>query len=266
VIRPPAALVSAVAVCAIVACSASARAQGSYRSTPTGGRSALMGSTGIALARDGTAPFLNPSTIARIDDTSIAFSVNFYSFSSTRFTNFNQPGDVDRARFGSPDFPNTTLQQTHFDSLPSTLCLFLTLRGFGETEPKETPTSAPPGKRRGREKLAACLGNLERQELSVSAASYRGTSAGAHGAQAQSITRKWNRFHAGPTFSSYLTDDIAFSSTRPTPRAGRPRAPRTTTPGAPSRRRSTRPPTRTRSTSARSSASRTTWTATTRSV
>ena len=33
----------------------SASAQGNYRSTPTGGRSALMGDTGVALARDGSA-------------------------------------------------------------------------------------------------------------------------------------------------------------------------------------------------------------------
>jgi hypothetical protein len=37
-------------------------AQGNDLSAPTGGRSALMGNTGVALARDGAAPFYNPAT------------------------------------------------------------------------------------------------------------------------------------------------------------------------------------------------------------
>jgi hypothetical protein len=188
-----------------------ARAQGNYRATPIGGRSALMGGTGIALARDGSAPFLNPATIADIGDTSVAFSVNFYSFSNTRFTDFHQPGAVDHGAFGNLELPGASLQQSRFDSLPSTLCLFLTVRGWTEEEREIAAErgEAPTKGRKGRQKLAACLGNLERQQLDADAVAYRGDSNGFSANQAQSLHRTWNRFYAGPTFSAYLTDQLA---------------------------------------------------------
>src|SRR5882757_4888805 len=75
-------------------------AQGNDQFAPTGGRSTLMGNTGVALARDGSAPFYNPATIVRISDERLAFSVNFYSLELMHFSNFHEPGPVDRAVFG----------------------------------------------------------------------------------------------------------------------------------------------------------------------
>src|SRR5580698_1907633 len=77
-----------------------ARAQGNDRSAPTGGRSALMGNTGVALARDGAAPFINPATIVGIDDQRLAFSVNFFTYSLRRVSDWSEPGTVD-SRFGA---------------------------------------------------------------------------------------------------------------------------------------------------------------------
>ena len=200
-------LAAALAVAGIAACEGEARAQGSYRSTPIGGRSALMGSTGIALARDGSAPFLNPATIASISDTSLAFSVNFYSYATTRLTDFHQPGEVDRARFGDLALSGTTLQESRFEALPSTLCLFFAVAGWGGED--GAPAASGDGHRKGRQKLAVCLGNLERQEVNLTALSYTGSSAGRQADQAQSFQRKWNRLYVGPTMSVYLTDDLA---------------------------------------------------------
>ena len=70
-----------------------------------------MGGTGVALGRDAAAPFLNPATVARIDDTGVAFSSNFYSFTSTQFTGFHQPGPVDTAQFGALKLPQTDLSR-----------------------------------------------------------------------------------------------------------------------------------------------------------
>src|SRR5215471_8877450 len=81
--------------CALLFFSATARAQGNYKSTPTGGRSALLGDTGIALGSDGSSPFLNPATIVRIHDANLAFSVSFFSLGVTSFSAFHQPGAVD---------------------------------------------------------------------------------------------------------------------------------------------------------------------------
>src|SRR5450432_3449387 len=77
-----------------------AGAQGNDRSSPTGGRSSLMGNTGVALARDGSAPFINPATIVVIDNQRLAFSVNFFTYSIRHFIHWNQPGPVEAAKFG----------------------------------------------------------------------------------------------------------------------------------------------------------------------
>src|SRR5688572_27991692 len=84
-------------------------AQGNDLSSPTGGRSALMGNTGVALGRDGSAPFHNPATIVRIRDERLAFSVNFYSLALTDFDGWHQPGEVDEAQFGAGRLSGTSL-------------------------------------------------------------------------------------------------------------------------------------------------------------
>ncbi|MEI9952284.1 MAG: hypothetical protein WDO74_25670 [Pseudomonadota bacterium] len=76
-----------------------ARAQANDRSSPLGGRSALMGNTGVALGRDGAAPFLNPATVVGIDDRRLAFSVNFLALQVNHFKDWHQPDGVD-PRFG----------------------------------------------------------------------------------------------------------------------------------------------------------------------
>jgi hypothetical protein len=186
--------------------SAAVHAQANYRSAPTGGRSALMGGTGIALARDGAAPFLNPATIVRIDDSGVAFSVNFYTIQTTRLTGFHQPGPVDASRYGALSLPDTSLDNSRLDALPSTLCLFLTIGNWGDNAPIEA--EAHPH-RKGHRKLAACLGSLERQAFGATAESYSGDSAGLHASQAQSIERSWNRIYVGPSYSVYASDDVA---------------------------------------------------------
>ncbi|MGO8997193.1 MAG: hypothetical protein ACLQVI_28080, partial [Polyangiaceae bacterium] len=132
-----------------------ARAQGNDRSAPIGGRSALMGNTGVALAEDGAAPFLNPATIVRINDQALAFSVNFFTFSATNFTNWHQPAPADPSQFGSVALSNTSINTNGFNVLPSTLCLFFTVAGI-------TAEGEPDGVlHRGRQKLAVCVGSLE---------------------------------------------------------------------------------------------------------
>ena len=187
---------------ASLAASADARAQANYRSSPSGGRSALMGGTGLALARDGSAPFLNPATIVNVGDSGLAFSVNFYSYSSTRLSGFHQPDGIDRGRFGDLSLPDTSLQQSRLEALPSTLCLFLEAPNVGGKK-------HDPRYRKGSQRLAACLGSAEHQEIAIAAARYTGAAGGLQSDQAAALTRRWNRFHAGPTYSVYVTEDVA---------------------------------------------------------
>ena len=193
----------------LLASGGEARAQANPRSAPIGGRSALMGGTGVALARDGSAPFLNPATILNISDSGLAFSVNFYTFQATDLGSFHQPGAVDASRYGALSLPGASLDSSRADALPSTLCLFLTIGHWGDNVEQPEPET---GHRKGRRKLAACFGSLERQAFSATATGYAGDSGPVHATQAVSIQRSWNRIYVGPSYSVYVTDDVAIGA------------------------------------------------------
>ena len=185
-----------------------AKAQGNFRAAPTGGRSTLMGGTGVALARDGSAPFLNPATIIHIDDSGVAFSVNFYTLQWTTLNGFHQPGAVD-PRYGQLALPDNTLSSSRADALPSTLCLFLTIGKWGDNRALGDQT---PAHRKGRSKLAACLGSLEKTDFNATAVGYSGRSGNLSAHQATSIQRFWNRIYVGPSYSYYISDRVALGA------------------------------------------------------
>ncbi len=170
-------------------------AQGNSRTAPLGGRSALMGGTGIAAGRDGAAPFLNPATIANVDDTGFAFSANFLQVRSMSVPTFHRPGAVDSS-FGDLVLDKTSLTTTEVDLLPSTLCLFVNLSG--------KTTQGSPGHR-----LSFCFGTLERDNQSKLAIGYRGGSSEVRVDQGQSFLRRWSRFSIGPAYSVNITDELA---------------------------------------------------------
>ncbi len=179
---------------------AMARAQGSYLSTPTGGRSALTGNTGVALGRDGSAPFVNPATIVGIYDSRIAFSVNFYSFTATSLGAYHQPGVVDPGVFPNVASTGTTATDMSFGVLPSTLCFFF----LGSGAILDGDDSRPR-----RHKGAVCIGNTERSDVSLPALNFRAKAGGGITQQGGSLTRKWTRWHAGPTYATHLTERLS---------------------------------------------------------
>ena len=204
---PPRSLVGPiVALAAVMESPCGARAQGNDRSAPTGGRSALMGNTGVALARDGAAPFINPATIVVIDDQRLAFSVNFFTYSLRHFSHWNQPGPVDASKFGSVALDTSGDSSTRFQALPSTLCLFFTLSGI---TPLGDGNAPPPGTPRGRQKLAFCLGTLESDSVNLTALQFHGQTSAGSTSQIESIARSWNRIYVGPTYGVELTDHLA---------------------------------------------------------
>ncbi len=195
---PPALVAFALALAA-----SSARAQGNDRSAPMGGRSALMGNTGVALAEDGAAPFVNPSTIVRINDQAIALAVNFFTFSDTHFDNWHQPAGANTSTFGNLALSNTSIDTNGFNPLPSTFCLFFTVAGV------TSEGEATGALHKGRQKLAACIGVLEANYVNVGALSFNGAAPGGTTAQVQSFSANWNRLYIGPTYSVSLSDDFA---------------------------------------------------------
>jgi hypothetical protein len=186
----------------------SVAAQSNYRATPTGGRSALLGDTGIALATDGASPFLNPATMVRIHDASLAFSVSFFSYSSASFGSWHQPGAVDTARFGPLSVDASRQTTSRFDAIPSTLCLFFTVAGWGD--PNDAKLAVEPrfsvAPRTGRQKLAACLGTTQQEDLDLPAVNLRTAAPGGISHTAQSFHQTFRRVHVGPSYGIDVTD------------------------------------------------------------
>ncbi len=174
------------------------------RNVPTGGRSVLMGNTGIALGRDGSAPFLNPATIGEIDDTKLAFAVNLYKLSFTTFDNFYQPRTPLTAPFDGLNLDSQNYVDTQFEVLPSTLCIFFTLRDT--FEPKDAASRA------GRQKAAICFGQTLVDDFVLTASSIRGHSPSLTTLQAISSTEHLRKASIGPTYGVYLTDSLALGA------------------------------------------------------
>jgi hypothetical protein len=190
----------------VLALSTEAYAQGNDLSAPAGGRSALMGNTGVALGRDGAAPFNNPATIVNIRDESLAFSVNYYSLGFSSFDRWHQPGAVDGAEFGVSQLERNRLIGANFRVLPSTVCLFFTLADIVRSgAPSSHGPDAPmPGK-----KLAICFAALESVDADHQALQFQGQTSAGPTMQVQGVQRRWTRSYIGPAYSLRVTDDVA---------------------------------------------------------
>lgn len=180
-----------------------ALAQDSARNLPTGGRSVLMGNTGIALGRDGSAPFLNPATIVAIDDTQLAFSVNLYRLALTNFSNFYQPRAPD-APFAGLRLDTQSTLDTSFDVLPTTLCLFFTVGKGGDL-------SEDKG-RAGRQKIALCFGQTVVDDFILTASSVAGSTPTLTTVESISATERLRKASFGPTYGVHLTDKLALGA------------------------------------------------------
>lgn len=179
-------------------------------SAPTGARATLMGSTGVALGRDGSAPFNNPASIVTIRDQRLAFSVNFYSLGMTNFDRWHQPGEVDTGQFGEHRLKSTAQFDTAFRSLPSTLCLFFTLEDLAS----QLSLSKPPAEESGEpgapgRKLAICFATVESEDVDQSAISFRADTAIGPSTHVQSLQRRWVRIYIGPTYSVALSERLS---------------------------------------------------------
>ena len=187
--RVPAAVAGGVAL-ALFLSAGTARAQGNYRGSPQGGRSALLGGTGVALGRDGSIPFLNPAGLTRVEPGTVSFSTNFFALSHTRYDRFFQP----RRQEGGSSLANTPLDapsygQNKLDGVPSTLCLFFRL---GKKRAPEDPS---------KHIAAACFGTTERSANDGTALQFNRSSGPYEVSQTQTFNRSFRRFLFGPTYA-----------------------------------------------------------------
>ena len=168
-----------------------------------------MGNTGVALGRDGAAPFVNPATIVGIDDRSIAFSVNFLALQNHRFARFHRPGPVD-ARFGNVDFDGTSVWSRRVTALPDTICLFIAFSAL--TAKAGTAKEDPTPWEGGRQKFAVCLATLESDDLIVPSLMSRGRTPSGTTTQDASFARKWTRAQVGPTYSAQINEKLSLGA------------------------------------------------------
>jgi hypothetical protein len=183
-----------------------ARAQSNYRTAPIGGRSQLLGGTGITYGRDATAGFLNPATAVLVDDQRLSFSVNFYSIAFIYAPRWYTPGTIDRTKFGALRIDNPTMVDTDFDALPSSLCFFFRAGDIGAF----VWTAKQPRTREARGGL--CFATIQSDQFNFAAEGFSETNLPSVTRQAQSLSQSFKRFAGGPTYAMHVTDNIAIGA------------------------------------------------------
>lgn len=181
-----------------------AEAQLSYRLAPVGGRSQLLGGTGLAFGRDAAASFLNPATAVLVDDQRLSFSANFYKLTYTNASNWYAPGAIDRGKFGNVDVRSASLTDLDFDTLPSSLCFYFTSAKFHFY----APAAADEGTKDAH--IGLCFATVDSGEFNFGAEDFSEVRAsGSVTRQVQTLSQKFTRFAAGPTYAVRLNNALS---------------------------------------------------------
>jgi hypothetical protein len=199
----------------IAALARDARAQANYRLAPVGGRTTLVGGTGLAYGRDSASAFLNPATVVRVDPGRLSFSVNFYRLSLFSSKNWYQPGAVDTARFGDLSHDAAKLSVVDFDSLPGSLCVFLRvadIKFLSRVDRKDLAQSQA--------RLGICLASVQNSSFAFNREDYQQQQGSGGTRQAQSINQSFRRIAIGPTYGMYITNALAMGMSIHFSRAG----------------------------------------------
>lgn len=181
-----------------------AGAQANYKLAPVGGRTTLVGGTGLVYGQDSASAFLNPATVVRIDSGRLAFSVNFYQLSLVSAPSWYQPGPIDRARFGDVRTEGADMQNFDFDTLPGSLCIYLKVA--------DIPFLAREATKELREKqarLGMCLASVQNGIYSYNAEDYNQSGAFGVSRQAVNLRQSFRRIAIGPTYSMYIDNALA---------------------------------------------------------
>ena len=192
-----------------------ARAQANYKLAPVGGRTTLVGGTGLAYGRDSASAFLNPATVVRVDPGRLAFSVNFYELSVFTAKSWYQPGDVDRARFGDLNRDQATVTTIGFDTLPGSLCIFLRIADIPFLERGDRKDFAEKQAR-----LGLCLATVQSSDFSLNREDYLQRTATGGSTQAQTAIQSFRRISTGPTYAMHITNALALGASLHVSRAG----------------------------------------------
>ena len=190
-------------------CSASPRAaaQSNYRLAPVGGRTTLVGGTGLAFGRDSASAFLNPATVVRVDAGRLAFSVNFYELSMFRSSSWYAPGPIDRKNFGDVGSAKASVTTYDFDSLPSSLCIFLRVGDINVLA-----GDASKELRTLQARLGICIATVQASDFTFQREDFSTGTASGGTRQAQTVRQTFRRIAAGPTYAMYITNALAMGA------------------------------------------------------
>lgn len=182
-----------VAALALLVSASTARGQGNPQSQVLGGRSALMGGTGVALGSDSAAPFLNPAGLARINQSTLALSSQLIELEVRTLSRFRQPGPApdlsDGVTLEDADVTNIAL-----DFIPTAVCYFQSL---GETDSPRKHT------------LSFCLGATEEDEVTSLGQSGSIRADGFQIDATNSVDATWTRRAFGFGWGHFFTDWLA---------------------------------------------------------
>ncbi len=183
-----------------------ALAQSNYRLAPVGGRTTLVGGTGLVYGRDSAAVFLNPATVVRVDPGRLAFSVNIYQFSLVSIPRWYQPGAVD-ARFGEIPKGSSSVSNFDFDPLPGSLCAFLRAADIPFLSRKGAKSIKD---QQGR--LGFCISTTQSGGYGFSDESFDARTSLGQTRQAGTVRHTLRRFAVAPSYAMYVDDHLALGA------------------------------------------------------
>ncbi len=178
-------------------------AQSNYRLAPVGGRSTLLGGTGIVYGRDAAAGFLNPATAVLADDNRLSFSANFYTINLNLAPNWYQPGTVNEAVFGNLNLKTNSTTDFEFNALPSSLCLYVKAGSIEAIRKRITNPQTRDAT------IGICFATVQSSLFNFAAEGFNAQQGRLITRQAQTVAQSYVRFAAGPTYAMHITDALA---------------------------------------------------------
>jgi len=197
----------AAASVAIASAPGTAAAQANYKLAPVGGRTTLVGGTGLVYGRDSASAFLNPATVVHIDPGRLAFSVNFYEVSVFTSSSWYRPGPVDRDTFGEIGGSRATMTTADFDALAGSLCIYLRIADIALLARERKKDH---GENQAR--LGLCLASVQNTGFALNLEDHVQPTLSGAARQAQTVRQSFRRIAVGPTYGMYITNALAFGA------------------------------------------------------
>jgi hypothetical protein len=171
-----------------------ARAQGTYRSQPIGGRSALRGNTGVVWSDDAGGVFVNTAAYSPVGLTGSA-SMNLFRLTYETYGDWYAPGVIDQTAYPGLTLQDEGLSRTSFRAVPASICLSTSLGT------KLQGTDRKPV-------LGACYATVDNAHAGTVANQRKASLGNWTEDRAQTITSKFDRFFAGPVLVWPLSDTV----------------------------------------------------------